>query len=120
MNPNAENLTLSIQSGLFMHAESQHTMDRVKEFLAEIVAEYPEIEYVVLGKKYCGFCRKARNVLNERGAPYIYVDMEEKKELIDEIKGVTGMKTVPIIFTHSSSSITLIGGYTELVKWMAP
>jgi glutaredoxin len=63
--------------------------------------------YLVIGRKNCSYCDKAKELLTSQGKEFVYVDVASDpvwKEFL--VKGIK-VKTVPQIFD-------LIGGYEEL------
>jgi len=70
--------------------------------------------YLVIGRKNCPFCDKAKELLDSKVIDYVYVDITSgdcitddtwKHFLVEDLKA----KTVPQIFK-------LTGGYEELEK----
>ena len=70
--------------------------------------------YLVIGRKNCAYCDKARALLNSKNISHVYVDITSgdlltdatwKHFLVDDLKA----STVPQIFN-------LTGGYDELSK----
>jgi len=68
--------------------------------------------YLVIGRKSCAYCDKAKALLDSKGIAYVYVDITSgdlltdatwKHFLVDDLKAAT----VPQIFS-------LTGGYDEL------
>lgn len=66
---------------------------------------------VVIGKKDCKWCDKAKQFLEERELKYVYLDYHESETAKSYIKSV-GATTVPQIWLGSKN----IGGYEELIK----
>ena len=71
--------------------------------------------YLVLGRQNCSYCEKAKQLLEERGHEYLYVDITSgdcikdahwKNFLVDDLK----VKTVPQVFK------LVEGGYEGLLK----
>ena len=68
--------------------------------------------YLVIGKRNCPYCDKAKKHLEDLGEAYVYVDITSgdcitdsvwKHFLVEDLKA----KTVPQVFK-------LVGGFTEL------
>jgi glutaredoxin len=68
--------------------------------------------YLVIGRKNCNYCEKAKELLTSQGKEFVYVDITSgddnadpfwKKFLVTNMK----VKTVPQVFN-------LIGGYEDL------
>lgn len=62
-------------------------------------------------KSWCGFCRRARALLEAKGLDYTEVDVSEDRSRELEMIRRSGRRTVPQIFVHGRS----IGGYDDLV-----
>jgi len=69
--------------------------------------------YTIYGRKGCGYCSRAKELLDNLKIPYEYhdimKDVEQRNILLEKIHEV---KTVPQIFLNDKH----IGGYTELAK----
>jgi glutaredoxin 1 len=69
--------------------------------------------YVIYGRENCGWCVRAKNLLDGLEEDYRYIDINEsdlsRAYLIDN-----GFKTVPQIWLDTKH----IGGYTELVSFL--
>jgi glutaredoxin 3 len=61
----------------------------------------------------CGFCRRAKEFLQERGVPYTEIDVTgddaAREKLVEKARG---MRTVPQIFIGEHH----IGGYTDMMS----
>lgn len=53
---------------------------------------------VIYVKKYCPFCKKAKELLDEKGVKYEEIDVLRNSDLFDGIKSKYNVKTVPQIF----------------------
>jgi glutaredoxin len=65
--------------------------------------------YIVLGRENCPFCDKAKELLESKDLPYLYVDITEPG--FEQWRGwikANGMTTVPQVFE------LLPGGYENL------
>lgn len=67
--------------------------------------------YLVLGRRNCPFCDKAKERLEQDGLPYVYVDIMETQEhttlFKDMLVNKMNVRTVPQVFK-------LVGGYDNL------
>jgi glutaredoxin len=68
--------------------------------------------YLVIGRKNCSYCDKAKELLTSQGKEFVYVDITSGEDFSDSVWKqflVTdmGVNTVPQIFN-------LIGGYEDL------
>ena len=60
--------------------------------------------------EWCGYCVRAKALLEERGIEYEEVHMDADPEFRQKLLDMTGRWTVPQIFVDGNP----IGGYTEL------
>lgn len=67
----------------------------------------PVVVYVT---PWCGFCQRAKRLLQARGIPFESVDVTGDSEARAWLRKASGQHTVPQIFIHGES----VGGYTEL------
>jgi glutaredoxin len=69
-------------------------------------------------KDKCTFCTQAKKLIESKGWSYTenYIDDSTRDLLIEELTTRIGStpRTVPQIFIDDQ----LVGGYTELVKWV--
>jgi len=80
--------------------------------------------FTVYSKDSCGFCEKSKSLLKARQVPFKEIrifggDPQPGVEYItaDELRAkIPGVRSVPQIFDGDK----LIGGYTELTKYLAP
>ena len=67
--------------------------------------------YLIVGRRNCEYCDKAKELLDSKEIPYVYVDMMETQEKSVIFKDILltqmNQKTVPQIFK-------LVGGYDHL------
>lgn len=70
--------------------------------------------WVVNGKRTCGYTIKAMNLLKAKNVPFIFVDVADSVAR-DKIVRQSGMKTVPVIYKNGR----LIGGYTDLERYLS-
>jgi glutaredoxin 3 len=59
---------------------------------------------------WCGYCVRAKALLDDRGIPYEEVSMDRDPDFRRKLLDMTGHWTVPQIFIDEHP----IGGYTEL------
>ena len=70
----------------------------------------------VYGTSYCGYCRRAEDLLESRGIPYEAVDVTGDREVRAWlVENADGRRTVPVIFIDGRP----IGGYQELARLSA-
>jgi glutaredoxin 3 len=59
---------------------------------------------------WCGYCRRAKALLEERGIPYEEIDLDDDPAFRQRLFDLTGGWTVPQIVVDGRP----IGGYAEL------
>tara|TARA_R100000231_G_C5185228_1_gene122478 strand:- start:62 stop:316 length:255 start_codon:yes stop_codon:yes gene_type:complete len=72
--------------------------------------------YNIYGLKWCIFCLRAINFMQEKGLEFHYYPMDDQERVLDYIKETHDHKTVPIITQDIDGEEMLIGGYDDLVK----
>lgn len=65
----------------------------------------------IFTKDYCGYCRRAKELLEARNLDYDEIDITHDPDLAEEVVERTGRKTVPQIFIEGQA----VGGYDDLV-----
>ena len=74
------------------------------------------MKYKIYATEKCPYCTMAKHMLEAKGYEYEYIILEQKSELITELKNTTQQQTVPLIFEVEDNTEKFIGGYTELIK----
>jgi len=69
-----------------------------------------DADVVVYGTEHCGYCRRAKELLQRLGIEFEDVDVTGNADARAWLAAVTGRRTVPQVFIKGRS----IGGYTEL------
>ena len=72
--------------------------------------------YNIYGLRWCIFCLRAINFMQEKGLEFHYYPMDNQKEMLDYIKKTYSHNTVPLITCNINGNETFIGGYDDLVK----
>jgi len=71
--------------------------------------------YLILGRRNCPFCDKAKERLTRDELPYVYVDITETQEKTTLFKDILvnkmNVRTVPQVFK-------LVGGYDHLKDFL--
>ncbi|HCK82325.1 MAG TPA: glutaredoxin 3 [Candidatus Competibacter sp.] len=67
-------------------------------------------DIIVYSSPFCPYCRRARALLDSKGARYTVLDVGQNPHLWDEIAQRTGRDTVPQIFIGGRH----VGGCDEL------
>ena len=74
--------------------------------------------YNIYGLKWCIFCLRAINFMQEKGLEFHYYPMDKQKKVLEYLKQDYGHKTVPIIVENVNGEEVLIGGYDDFVKYI--
>ena len=72
--------------------------------------------YNIYGLKWCIFCLRAINLLQEHGAEFHYYPMDKLETTLKYIKETYEHNTVPIVTKDIDGDEILIGGYDDLIK----
>lgn len=68
-------------------------------------------EVIVYSSTYCPYCTAAKALLEQRGVPYVEVNLDERPPSeAEELAQRTGRTTVPQIFIGDRH----VGGFTDL------
>ena len=67
----------------------------------------------VYGRPDCTFCDQAKELLDETGLDYQYIDIKEHTAARDMMR-MRGHATVPQVYNGDIS----IGGYTDMKAWL--
>ncbi len=71
--------------------------------------------HIVYGNN-CPYCSMAKQLLENQDIEYTGIDVTTDQEKRMEYAKMSGMMTIPQIFSGTPSSDTVIGGYTDLQK----
>ena len=74
--------------------------------------------YNIYGLKWCIFCLRAINFMQEKGLEFHYYPMDNQERVLNYLKEDYGHKTVPIITVNIDGDESLVGGYDDLVKYI--
>ena len=72
--------------------------------------------YNIYGLKWCIFCLRAINFMQEKELEFHYYPMDKEDKVLNYIKKTYNHKTVPLITYNTDGNDTFIGGYDDLVK----
>jgi len=72
--------------------------------------------YSIYGLKWCIFCLRAINFMQEKGLEFHYYPMDNQERVLEYLKEDYEHKTVPIIIKNTDGDELLIGGYDDLVE----
>ncbi|RVD90725.1 glutaredoxin [Tubulinosema ratisbonensis] len=72
-----------------------------------------EKKNIMIGKKVCPFCSKAKEILKEQGIEYHYISLEEKEnaKIIKEAMDEQNYRSFPLVFLDGK----FVGGCDQLV-----
>ena len=76
--------------------------------------------YVLYIKSSCPYCTDAESLLKEGRLPYKTIDLTDHLPIWEEIKEAYEWGTVPLIFEREDKFSVLVGGYTDLKRYLAP
>src|SRR5689334_7361657 len=65
---------------------------------------------VIYATSWCGYCRRARQLLTDKGAAFTEIDVEQVPGSREEMQQRSGRNTVPQIFIGGQH----VGGYDDL------
>tara|TARA_Y100000592_G_scaffold84776_1_gene136076 strand:- start:2890 stop:3135 length:246 start_codon:yes stop_codon:yes gene_type:complete len=76
--------------------------------------------YIIYGWSDCPFCESAVELLQNTNERHMVVNLDHDDILLEYFKKTYDWPTVPIIIKKQSdeSTTTLIGGYTDLCKYL--
>lgn len=69
---------------------------------------------VVYGKYGCGYCEKAKNLLDMKKIPYEYFTIGEDIGVNEFVEQFPDVRSAPFIINNNE----VIGGYTDLQKYI--
>lgn len=72
--------------------------------------------YNIYGLKWCIFCLRAINFMQEKGLEFHYYPLDDNQVRLISLKDIYKHKTVPIITQSVNGNEVLIGGYDDFVK----
>jgi glutaredoxin 1 len=68
----------------------------------------------VYGKHGCGYCEKAKSLLEMKRIPYEYLSIGEDIGVNEFVEQYPNVRSAPFIINNN----TIIGGYTDLQKYI--
>ena len=79
----------------------------------ERVALKSDDRTIIYGTSVCPYCVQAKALLDIKGEPYEFVNLQEIGKTAEEVTGREGIKSVPQVYIKGE----YVGGYTELVDY---
>tara|TARA_B100000214_G_scaffold375569_1_gene362766 strand:+ start:12119 stop:12370 length:252 start_codon:yes stop_codon:yes gene_type:complete len=72
--------------------------------------------YIIYGTSRCPFCINAVRLLQSENIDYVFLNMEEDREGLEEAKQYYNHHTVPIVLKNDkfSGKTSFVGGYDDL------
>jgi glutaredoxin 3 len=70
------------------------------------------VDIIIYTKDYCPYCKKAKELLNSKGAKFTEIDVTQDADKLKEMVVRSGLKTVPQIFINGQH----IGGCDDLFE----
>ncbi len=64
---------------------------------------------------FCPYCRAAKEFLQKQGLEYNEISLERWSSQAEDLSEISGMTTVPQIFSGEVSKENLIGGYDDMM-----
>jgi len=76
--------------------------------------------FIIYGRSSCAFCIHAADLCSAKKAEYLFLDYEEKREILEDYKQFYEQATVPIILVNNlDTGLTKkVGGYTDLLDYV--
>ena len=68
-------------------------------------------QVLIYSRSWCGFCKQAKSLLEQKGVPYDVIDIEQQPEKRGEMIELTGRTSVPQLFINQQP----IGGCDDLM-----
>ncbi len=74
--------------------------------------------FIVYGRDSCPWCTRAINFLNMLNQENVFLNMEKKRDALEEVKTYYNWDTVPVILENNleTGQVKFIGGYDLLKK----
>jgi glutaredoxin 3 len=69
-------------------------------------------EVTIYVTDYCGFCTRAKRLLNEKRARLTEINVEGREDLRSWLRQISGQRTVPQVFINGRS----VGGFTDIAS----
>lgn len=77
--------------------------------------------FIIIGRSSCPFCNMADDLLRAQKIESVFLDYEEKRDILKDYKQFHNQDTVPIILSNNLDSgyVKKIGGYTDLLEHLS-
>ena len=97
-----------LKSLYYYRTKTASKIENVSESVSRETLE-SSTQNIVYGKENCSFCKEAKDLLNESGIQYQYIDLDQLNKTAAQVTG-RDVKTVPQIYLFGE----YIGGCSEL------
>ena len=74
-----------------------------------------DVKYILLVRTGCSYCLKAVDLLESKELDHKLIVSRKSNLIFKSLKEIFGWETVPMIFAKKGSTLTFIGGYTDLI-----
>jgi len=74
------------------------------------MTEQVTAQVIMYSSSYCGFCFRAKRLLDSKGVAYKEINVDQRTDLRQQMMQITGGRTVPQIIINGNA----IGGCDEL------
>tara|TARA_R100001015_G_C4627978_1_gene187852 strand:- start:1132 stop:1374 length:243 start_codon:yes stop_codon:yes gene_type:complete len=76
--------------------------------------------FIIIGRSTCPFCVQAVDFCKANKREHIFLDYNEKREILEDYKEFHGQKTVPIVLANNLETgyTYIVGGYTDLLDYV--
>lgn len=71
-------------------------------------------KYILYVNSDCPFCKKATELLNEKGENFGVLNLKKRPRVLKELKEIYDWWTVPMVFHRKGTNLEFIGGFTDL------
>jgi glutaredoxin len=75
------------------------------------------MNFLILSKEDCGWCDKAKALINECGGSWVSVDYKDSP-VIKPLMKLSYLKTVPQVWAETMVGTEFVGTYEDLVVWL--
>lgn len=76
--------------------------------------------FIIVGRSSCPFCIMSQDLLACEGLEYVFLDYDNRRQILEDYKSFHKQNTVPIILENNLDSglVKKIGGYTDLLEYL--
>ncbi|MAT86048.1 MAG: glutaredoxin [Euryarchaeota archaeon] len=82
-------------------------------------AKDSESDFLVYTGNFCGYCTAAKRLLTAKRITFDEINFDhEDPDLRNQVVGLTGHRTVPVIFDNREETLIFVGGFDELSRYL--